>query len=191
MKRLSIAASLGAIALIATVPFVGGSPVFAKLQNAGMVIAQNTQRQPQVKLNLGAEKQVVTKDQQGKQKVTWQAVQGNVSVQPGDVLRYTLSGTNSSDRPIKNLAVTQPIPKGTMYILNSATVEQNKGAKISYSIDNGKSFVKKPTVQVKLANGKVETKPAPAEAYTQVRWNFGGAVAPKAAMKATYQVKVR
>lgn len=188
MKRLSV--SLGAIAVIAAVPFVGEMPVLANLLEAGTTIAQNLQRQPQVQLSLGAQKKVVQKDQQGKQQVTWQTLQGNVVVQPGDVIRYIVAGKNDSDRSVRNLVVTQPIPNQTTYILNSVTVK-NSGAEITYSINNGKSFVEKPTVRVKLPNGKVETRPAPAELYTHVRWKFAEAIIPTAAVNASYQVKVR
>lgn len=188
MKRLSI--GLGAIALMASVPFASEMPVLANFREAGTAIAQNLQRQPQVQMRLGAEKKVVQKNQQGKQQVSWQTLQGKVVVQPGDVIRYVVSGKNDSDRPVKNLVVTQPIPKQTTYILNSVTVKNN-AAKITYSIDNGKSFVEKPTVQVKLPNGKVETRPAPAELYTHLRWKFAQSIAPATPVNATYQVKVR
>lgn len=188
MKRLSI--SLGAIAFLATVPFMSGTPVLANLREVGAVIAQNLQPQPQVQLRLGVEKKVVQQNQQGKQQTTWQTLQGKVVVQPGDVMRYTVSGANNSDRPVKNLVITQPIPKQTTYVLNSVTTK-NKGAKITYSINNGKSFVEKPTIQVKLPNGKLETRPAPAELYTQLRFNFTDLIAPATVVSAAYQVKVR
>lgn len=189
MKRFSIA-SLSAIAVMTSIPFVGEMPVLANLLDAGVAIAQNIQRQPQVQLRLGAEKKVLQKNQQGKQQVAWQTLQGNVVVQPGDVIRYVVTGKNDSDRPLRNLVVTQPIPKQTTYLLSSATVKNNS-AKITYSINNGKSFVETPTVRVKLPNGKVETRPAPAELYTHVRWKFAESIAPATAVNATYQVKVR
>lgn len=190
MKSFSIA-SLGAIAVITATPFIGGMPVLANLQQASSTIAQNVQRQAPVQMSLAAAKQVVQQDAQGKTQVSWQPLQGKVTVQPGDVIRYTVKGENSSDRPVKNLAFTQPIPKQTVYVLNSATVAQNAGARVTYSIDNGKTFVQKPMVQVKLPNGKVEMRPAPAEAYTHIRWNFGSAIDPKTIMSASYEVKVQ
>jgi len=190
MKSFYVA-SLTAIAVIAAAPFVSGMPVVANLQTAKTTIAQNVQRQAPVKMSLGAEKQILQKDAQGKQQVSWQLLQGKVTVQPGDVIRYTLKGENNSDRPVTNLVFSQPIPQGTVYILNSASVAQNAGAKITYSIDSGKTFAANPTIKVKLANGKVETRPAPAEAYTNIRWNFGSSISPEAKMTATYQVKVQ
>lgn len=187
MKR-SYIAGLSAIALIATVPFVATMPGFAGLQQQfNSAIAQNAPAK-KVQLRLEAEKQVV-ENTQGKQQVSWKALEGNVVVQPGDVLRYKLSGENNSDRPIKNLVLLQPIPKQTVFVLSSATVPS--GAKITYSIDAGKTFVAQPTVQVKAANGTVETKPAPAEAYTHIRWDVNSPIAPATKLSATYQVKVR
>lgn len=188
MKRSHIA-GFGAIALMTAIPFVSEMPVLANLRQAGVAIAQNIQRQPQIALSLGAEKKII-RNQQGKQQVAWQTLQGNVTVQPGDVLRYIVTGKNNSDRSVNNLVVTQPIPRQTTYVLNSATVKNNT-AKVTYSIDNGKNFVEKPLVRVKLRDGKIVNRPAPAELYTHVRWKFGQAISPKAVVNATYQVRVR
>lgn len=187
MKRTTIA-SLGAFALLAVVPVVGaiaGVPIFGK----DSVIAQNIRRQQQLELNLGAEKRVLTKDIQGKEKLSWQALQGKVEVKPGDMLRYTLSGENKSDRAVKNLTLNQPVPQGMVYVLKSANTDKN--AKITYSIDGGKNFVENPTVKVTLPGGKVENKPAPAQAYTHIRWNFDGNLVAKSTIKGTYQLQVR
>jgi uncharacterized repeat protein (TIGR01451 family) len=151
-------------------------------------VAQIPQKQEALKLVLAAEKQVVTKDEQGKQKVTWQALKGQAVVQPGDILRYTLTGENRSDRPIKNLTLNQPIPKGMIYVFKSANFTGD--AKITYSIDGGRSFGENPTIKVTLPNGKVDTKPAPASAYTHIRF-YTPIVAGKTTLKATYQTQVR
>jgi len=187
MNRVSIA-GIGAIALIATVPFISQIPGIANVWHSGSAIAQNVKIQGQMQLRLEAEKQVVTQDQQGKQSKTWQSLKGQAVVQPGDVLRYTLSGENKSDRQLKNLTLNQPIPQGMQYVLKSANITNN--AKITYSIDGGRSFVENPTIKVTLPNGKVETKPAPASIYTHIRL-LVPAVAAKTIVKATYQTQVR
>lgn len=188
MKR-SFLIGLGAVALLASSSFVTELPAVANLlpQTA---IAQNTQVKRQVQLNLAAAKKVVEQTSDGKQQVSWQPLQGNVTVQPGDVIRYTVTGANNGSRPANNLVVTQPIPRQTAYILNSSSTI-NSTATVTYSIDNGKTFVAKPTVQVKLTDGKVETRPAPAEAYTHVRWKFTNAIAAKSQVAAAYQVRVK
>lgn len=191
MKR-SMIVGFGAIATLLLVPMLSSTSVLAQFQKTSEVLAQNTQRQPQVQLQLTAEKKVMLADAQGKPKMTWQKLSGQqTQVHPGDEIRYTFNGENTSTRPIKNLVVTQPIPKQMVYVLNSASVGAIKGAEITYSIDGGKSFVKTPMVEVKKANGTVEKQPAPAEVYTHIRWNFGDAVAPTAVLNATYNVKVR
>jgi uncharacterized repeat protein (TIGR01451 family) len=195
MKRLSFAGLRafafgvgGAIALIATVPFIGQVPGVASLWHSTSAIAQNAQTQGQIQLRLEAEKLVVAQDQQGKQSQKWEPLKGQAVVQPGNVLRYTLIGENKSDRTVKNLTLNQPIPKGMMYVLKSANITNN--AKITYSIDGGRSFVENPTVRVTLPNGKVETKPAPATVYTHIRLQVPS-VAAKTIVKATYQTQVR
>lgn len=191
MKR-SMIVGFGAIATLLVVPALSSTSVLAQFQKTSEVVAQNTQRQPQVQLQLAAEKKVMLADAQGKPQATWQKLNGQqIQVHPGDEIRYTLNGENTGTRPVKNLIVTQPIPRQMVYVLNSATVGANKGAEITYSVDGGKSFVKTPMVEVKKANGTVEKQPAPAEVYTHIRWDFGDAVAPKAALNASYHVKVR
>ncbi|MBD6617204.1 DUF11 domain-containing protein [Komarekiella sp. 'clone 1'] len=187
MNRVSIA-GIGAFALITTVPFVSQIPGAASFWQSGSAIAQNLKIQPQLQLRLEAQKQVVAKDQQGQQKVSWQSLSGQAVVQPGDVLRYTLIGENKSDRQVKNLTLNQPIPQGMLYVLKSANITNN--AKITYSIDGGRSFVENPTIKVTLPNGKVETKPAPASIYTHIRL-LVPSVAAKTTVKATYQTQVR
>jgi uncharacterized repeat protein (TIGR01451 family) len=186
MKRWSL--GWGAVALLAAAPFLASAPVMASLQQAGDAIVQ-TLRRPQVKLQLTAERQVVEQDLAGRTKTTWKSLAGKVTVQPGDVLRYTVAGHNAGESGAKNLAITQPIPKQMAYVLGSAANDNR--AKTVYSIDNGKSFVENPTVKVTLADGTVATRPAPAEAYTHVRWQFTNAVNPDATVQANYQAKVR
>jgi uncharacterized repeat protein (TIGR01451 family) len=186
MKR-QLLVGLSVLGIAAAVPFVGNTPVWASLQKAGTSIVQNI-LQPKVQLSLGAEKKVVTTDAQGKQQIAWKPLKGSVTVQPGNVLRYTVASMNAGDKPAKNLVVTQPVPKQTSYVLTSA---QANGAALTFSIDGGKSFVEKPMVKVKLADGKEELRPAPATAYTHIRWDYSNSLAPLATVKATYEVAVK
>jgi uncharacterized repeat protein (TIGR01451 family) len=182
MNRL-FTASLASVILMA--------PVFSGMAVArDGALGQTAQTKPQVQLVLAAEKKVIQRDQKGKEQVTWLALgSGKAIVQSGDTVRYTVTGKNISDQPAANLAITEPMPKGTVYVLNSNSADSE--AKATYSMDGAKNFVEKPMIQVALPNGKVESKPAPAEAYTNVRWNFRKTLAPKTAVKAVYEVKVR
>lgn len=186
MKR-KLYFGLGIVAVAATIPFVSGTPVLANLQQASTSIVKQLM-QPKVQLELGAQKKEIALDAQGKEQVTWQPLQGEVQVQPGDVLRYTLSSKNAGEKPAKDLVLTQPVPAKTTFVLDSARAN---GAKLTFSIDGGKTFVQKPMVTVKLADGKEELRPAPAEVYTHVRWDYSESLAPMAAVNATYEVTVQ
>lgn len=175
MKRFVL---VGAIAFFATVPVLN------------QAIAQNTQTKGQVQLRLDAEKRVV-QQVQGQQTSSWQPLQGKALVEPGTILRYTVTADNNSNGNVKNLAINQPIPLGAVYILNSATTNVSDKAKITYSIDGGLSYVETPSVKVVLANGKVETKSAPVTMYTHIRWKFGSSIPAKGSVKGIYLVKVR
>ena len=183
-RRLSVC--LGIVAL-ATAPLLAHTPVWAGLQHTGTLIAQN-RAQSKVNLILGVEKKIVKVDAQGKQMVSWQPLKGSVTVQPGNVLRYTLTSESASQKAVKNFVATQPVPKQTTYILSSA---KGSGATMTFSIDGGKSFVASPNVKVKLANGKEELRPAPATSYTHIRWNYGQKQIPVNSIRASYDVTVR
>ncbi|WP_413199645.1 hypothetical protein [Nostoc piscinale] len=187
MKQIFMA-GIGASLLLTTASFITNLPGVIPGRQINSAVAQSPQKQQALKLVLAAEKQILVKDQQGKQKVNWQALKGQAVVKPGDILRYTLTGENTSDRPLKNLTLNQPIPKGMIYILKSANFTGD--AKITYSIDGGSSFVTNPTFKFTLPNGKLETKPAPATAYTHIRLQLP-LIAAKTTVKLTYQTQVR
>jgi uncharacterized repeat protein (TIGR01451 family) len=166
MYKLLIA-TLGIIATIgATAPTL--LPLSAQAQSAPTQSAAQ-----RVVLTLKAEKQVKTGT-----KIVYEPTTGK-SVKPGDVLRYTVSAKNG-EKAIKNLMLTQPIPRGTSYLKNSATALN--GAELLFSLDGGKSYVAKPMM------GKKE---APTTAYTNLRWKFTGTLAAKAQVNATYDVVIK
>ncbi len=179
---------LGALALVGAIPFASNQPVMAQLQEVKEAIVQAVLR-PEVKLTLSAEKQLVKLDTNGQEKISWEALEGKVTVQPGDVLRYMVDGANSGDIEAKGLSVTQPVPNQTSYILNSANTDSS--AEIVYSIDGGQSFVTEPLIEVTLPDGTVELQPAPAEMYTHIQWNFGDDLASAQSVRASYNVKVK
>jgi uncharacterized repeat protein (TIGR01451 family) len=169
-----LVASISAIGLIATTTLTAQLSVHAQLQTTPTTTAPTAAKR--VVLTYKAEKKVMeTVDK--KQKITYQAT--GKSVKPGDILRYTVTAKNS-DRPVKNLTLTQPIPKGTRYIKNSATPLAD--AELLFSIDGGKTYTK-PTI---------DKKEAPAAAYTNVRWKFASKSTPaNAQINAACEVEVK
>jgi uncharacterized repeat protein (TIGR01451 family) len=176
---------LGALALVATVPFVTGTPVLANLQSVGTTISEAIFR-PDVKLTLGAEKKVV--EGEGAQAtVKWEKLEGEVTVIPEDVIRYNLAGVNAGNGAAKNLVLTQPIPAQTKYEIGSAT---NGDYNVTYSIDNGETYVVNPTIELTYLDGTKEVVPAPAEFYTHIKWELKNELAPEAKLGVSYDVKV-
>jgi len=173
-KRFALL-SIATGALVLTAP-MHKLPVLGQAFDAAIAIAQNAQR-PDVKLNLMVER---------RNGESWQG--GNLNdVRPGEVLRYSVKGKNQGNRAATNFTLTQPIPKRSVYVANSAT----GNAQITYSIDGGKSYSPQPMLQRKRADGSTESYPAPAETYTHVRWKFSNAIDPGAIVSAFYQVRVR
>lgn len=182
--------SLG-LAVLATaviIPLVGGRPGLARLQTMGSTIAQQVLR-PEVKLILQAEKQIQTVDDQEQPQVQWQLLEGKATVQPQDVLRYTITSENAGAVSAKNLVITQVVPPQMTYVL--ATAAGNDEAAITYSIDGGQSFVAEPKVEVVQPDGTVTLEPAPAEAYTTIRWDFAQSLAPDVAVQVSYDLVVK
>jgi uncharacterized repeat protein (TIGR01451 family) len=186
MKRWLI--GIGTLSLIGMIPVVTSETVRAEIQGMTESIVEAI-RQPEVKLTLGAEKKVVTTDEKGQQKVSWERLEGQVTVYPGDTLRYTIEGVNAGEAEAKNLEITQPVPAQTVYVLDSATHLQ--GNHPTYSIDGGQTFVEQPLVEVILPDGTVEQQPAPAEVYTHVRWSFENTLMADSDVNVAYEVTVK
>lgn len=179
---------LGVAALVASAPLAVSTPVFANLQDAGTALAQSLS-QPEVTLEMGVEKRVTVIDANGQEKAEWQTLEGAATVNPGDVLRYGVTSSNAGDVAAENLVVTQPIPAAMTYVIGSA--KGNAAATATYSIDNGATFVAQPMVEVVLPNGTPEMQPAPAEAYTHVKWNFTRALGAAEVVNVSHEVTVK
>ncbi len=189
MKNIK-AIGLGIVALIVSANLASVMPSLASLiQVREDSVAQSPQKQSPIQLKLAAERQSILAVASGR--VEWMPLPTDASVRPGETIRYVVTASNTSDRAIKKLVVTQPIPSNAVYVLNSATLPNVAGAKLDYSIDGGKTYSEVPTIRVKLDNGEIVNRPAPASLYTNVRWNFGDAFPPQTVVNATYQVRIR
>lgn len=180
----------GAMSLVAgTLPFLLLPSALANIpEQRETLVAQAEDSRPQVNLNLVVDKQQVTVDENGVEQVRWENVGNQVTVVPGDTLRYVVMGTNEGGEAANNLTVTQPISQQMVYVLGSANSSNN--AEITYSINNGETFVANPTIKVEQPDGTVVEKPAPASAYTHIRWDFQSAIAPEDNLEAMYVVEV-
>ena len=79
---------------------------------------------------------------------------------PGDVIEYRLTFTNLTDGPVSDVVLNE-----------------------------GLSWSENPVIEVDVA-GESVTRPAPADAYTHVRWTITGAVSPGAQVTARFRARV-
>lgn len=167
----------------------------AMLSLAALVTSSAAQAAPAltggpIRLRLSVERETVAADAQGKPRISWTALSAaSIKVHPGDVLRYRVQAENTGAVPITGLAVTQPVPSGSVYLAHSADGEADSGAQVAYSLD-GAHFSVLPTRTVTGPDGVAQTLPAPPEAYTALRWRFPTLPA-RSNEAVTYQVRVR
>lgn len=109
-------------------------------------------------------------------------------VRPGDVLRYTLTFTNETNRPLSKVNVSNPLPAGLVLVGETARINRSD-AEAEFSADGGRTFSTKP-VETVTENGSAVTRAVPAVRYTHVRWIIRGSVAPKGVVTAQYNARV-
>jgi len=187
MKLLHKILGVGTLGLAIALPLANQTPVMAGFPQIKEAIAQ-VAKKPTVKLNLTAAKKFIVDSVGGKKQVQWDALTENSIVNPGDVLRYTVSSNNTGVTPAKDLTITQPIPDRMTYKVDTAS-SKNQAA-ITYSTDNGETFVAEPKISIEMENGKTIKQPAPAETYTHIRWQFDS-LSPETAITAMYDVEVQ
>ncbi|RIH88744.1 hypothetical protein Mlute_00532 [Meiothermus luteus] len=114
-----------------------------------------------------------------------------LEARPGQVIEYRLEATNTTDRPLSQVALVVPIPTTTRYLENSAQALQREGWVLpEFSFDGGQTYGRPPLKRVVrvVENGKevrkeVEVKP---EEYTHARW-----VIPQLGPKESVSLRLR
>jgi uncharacterized repeat protein (TIGR01451 family) len=110
------------------------------------------------------------------------------AVKPGEILDWTLTSENGGDAAALNYKAVARIPKGTEFVAGTAKAE---GANTVYSIDNGKSFSDKPTIEEKQTDGTVKRVAAPVAMYTDIRYEWSDPLAQGGKRSASYKVRVK
>jgi uncharacterized repeat protein (TIGR01451 family) len=116
------------------------------------------------------------------------AARRDTAVRAGDALRYTLSFTNTTSRPVRNVTLANPLPAQLAFVGGSASASR-ADARAEYSADAGKSWAPRPTESV-VVDGKRVTRPVPPERYTNVRWTLREPVAAGATVTAHYDARL-
>jgi uncharacterized repeat protein (TIGR01451 family) len=111
------------------------------------------------------------------------------SVNPGEILHWTITSQNDGEAPAREYKAVGQIPRGTTLVAGSASADGS--ATVVYSIDNGKTYSAAPVVEEKQADGSVKLVPAPVSMYTQVRYEWTDALAGGGKLNASYKVRVK
>lgn len=93
---------------------------------------------------------------------------------PGDEVVYTITATNTCNKPVDNVVINNPVPEHMSYVANSA---MGIGTDIGYSLD-GKQYATLERLSVKDQNGTTRT--AGADDIGAIRWTYANAFQPGA-----------
>jgi uncharacterized repeat protein (TIGR01451 family) len=141
---------------------------------------------PKVDVTIQAHKEVVRVGADGKKAVTMAPA---TEAATGDVVVYTLRAHNAGDGPAMSPRIEDPIPSGTVLVLDSVAKD---GYAIEASLDGGKSWKPFPVMVTRTnAQGKAETVAAPADSYTTLRWVLNGPLQPGDGKDVTFKVRIR
>jgi uncharacterized repeat protein (TIGR01451 family) len=150
---------------------------------AGISFAQP--QSAKLELKTVAEKEI-TVTKQGK--TTTQRVPLD-KANPKDIVVYTITYSNAGKGPILDAVIVDPIPKGVVYVPDSA---EGKDAEIRVSIDNGRFWQKPPVmIEFRKPDGSLERKPAPPEMYTHLQWVIKKPVAPGQSGQVSFKAMVK
>ena len=112
----------------------------------------------------------------------------SIAVNSGEIVEWVISGENSGNASAQNYKTVGHIPKGTVFIVGSATAD---GAKTVFSIDGGKSFSPQPMIEEKQPDGSTKQVPAPVYMYTEIRYEWSDPLAQGGKLTASYKVRVK
>ncbi len=101
-------------------------------------------------------------------------------VVPGTEVVWTVTANNVCKQSSDKVTINNPVPEHMTLVANSAI---GAGSQISYSLD-GKTFA--PAGQLTVQENGV-TRPARADEYKHIRWEFKNALAPGASAFARFR----
>lgn len=110
------------------------------------------------------------------------------TVHAGDVLRYRLTFTNTAGRPVRHVALSNPLVGGLQFVSGSASASR-EDASAEYSADGGRSWSARPMETV-MVDGRSVERPIAPERYTAVRWIVSGWVNPGATVTAQFEARL-
>ncbi len=106
-------------------------------------------------------------------------------VAPGMSVIYTLSAKNTSAAPVADVVMTDPIPEQMEYVDGSVSAES---ARVTFSVDGGKTFAAKDALKVRDANGAMRAA-VPAD-FTHIRWQLEKPLGPGEVRAVSFRARV-
>ena len=136
----------------------------------------------EVVLKSTAQKVVLLED--GRGGVT-ESLEDVATVQPGDVVRYTIVFENTSVRDVAagSVVITNPLPDGTEYLEYSAAGEH---AAITFSVD-GETFA---DPQALMVGEEPDRRQATAADYRSIRWTYRPELPAGQSGRVTFDVRI-
>ncbi len=115
-------------------------------------------------------------------------MQEAATVKSGEVMDWTITSTNEGNAPARDYKAVGVVPPGTEFVAGSVTVDGT--ATVTYSIDRGKSFSERPTIDERQPDGTIKKVAAPTSMYTQIRYEWADPLEQGAKRNATYKVRL-
>jgi uncharacterized repeat protein (TIGR01451 family) len=115
-------------------------------------------------------------------------VEEAATVQSGEVMDWTITSTNEGNAPARDYKAFGVVPPGTQFVAGSVT--SDGAATVTYSIDSGKSFSERPTIDEKQPDGTTKKVTAPTSMYTQIRYEWADPLEQGSQRNASYKVRL-
>ena len=115
-------------------------------------------------------------------------VEEAATVKSGEIMDWTITSTNEGNAPAREYKAVGVVPSGTEFVVGSVTAEG--AATVTYSIDRGKSFSVRPTIDERQPDGTVKKVAAPVSMYTQIRYEWSDPLEQGAKRNASYKVRL-
>jgi len=135
-----------------------------------------------VEIKITAEVEVTVKTADGREEVKRVPA---AKVLPGTAVIYTLNAKNTSAAPVADVVMTDPIPSAMEYVDGSVSAQD---ARVTFSVDGGKSFAAKEALKVKGEDGAMRAA-VPAD-FTHIRWQLEKPLAPGEVRAVSFRAKV-
>ena len=110
------------------------------------------------------------------------------SAEPGAVIEYVLTYTNTSEEPLTGFAIKTPIPASTAYVAESADADVKSDFRVS--VDSGESFEAEPVTRIVIENGKSKEIVIPPSEYNALSWDVKKKLKAGKSMVMRYRVTI-